>query len=285
MASQPIIEDEEQDDDVLGLDDPIVEQDEDDKGEGEPGDEGEETVGFADDEPDAADKPDLPNHLRNEIKSRNKEIAELKRKLAGQAAPAEDPVVVGDRPKLSDPNIDYDDEKFEEELDAWDDRRRAAEKQEAARETASRAEKAEFEKVVERFSEQRTALKQPELQDRVQLVLDTISGPAQSAIAAHSSNAAQLFAAVGGSPARLEKLLKLEANPLALMFEAGKMEATLQTTRKAPRAPDPDTPVRGRVVAAGSADKQLAKLEAEAEKTGKRDKVIAFKRAQKEAAK
>ena len=289
MASQPLIEDDQQDDDILELDDPIVEDDVDQPEGDDPddSDEGEEVVGFIDDEPDADDKPDLPKHLRDEIKSRNKEIADLKRRLAVQQPAVEEAIVVGDRPKLSDPDIDYDDDKFDAALDSWDERRRAAEKQENAREDANRTQKAEFEKVVERFTEQRTALKQPELQDRVQLVLDTISGPAQSAIAMHSTNAARLFAAVGGSAARLEKLSQLDAkgDPLALMFEAGKMEATLQTTRKAPRAADPDTPVRGRTIAAGSAEKQLAKLEAEAERTGNRTPVIAFKRAQRESAK
>jgi hypothetical protein len=59
------------------------------------------------------------------------------------------------------------------------------------------------------------------------------------------------------------------------------MEAMLQKPRTTARPPAPDTPVRGKVIAAGSADKMLDKLEKEAERTGDRSKVIAHKAAMK----
>lgn len=281
MASQPIIE-EEQDDDILELDDPIVEIDE-DQDENEPGEEGDEVVGFAD---DPADTPpadtDLVKHLRQQIRDRDKRLSEVQR-----AAPAEEPVVVGDRPKLSDPDIDYDDEKFEAELDAWDERRRAAEKQQQARTTQQQRQEEDWNKVVRSYADKKAALRYPDVQTAEETAFAALSPTAQSLIAKHADNPALFIYAAGKSPTKLAELARIdsEGDPFAIVKAVTKMEATLQTTRKAPRAPDPDTPVRGRVVAAGSTDKQLAKLEAEAEKTGNRTPVIAFKRAQKEATK
>jgi len=281
MASQPIIEDE-QDDEIPELDDPIVETDE-DQDDDQPGDEGEEVVRFADDEPDAAPADtDLVKHLRQQIRERDKRLSEAQR-----AAPAEEPVVVGNRPKLSDPDIDYDDDKFEAELDAWDERRRAAEKQQQARTTQQQRQEEEWGKTVRSYADKKAALRYPDVQVAEETAFAALSPTAQALIAKHADNPALFIYAAGKSPTKLAELARIdsEGDPFAIVKAVTKMEATLQTTRKAPRAPDPDTPVRGRVVAAGSADKQLAKLEAEAEKTGKRDKVIAFKRAQKEAAK
>lgn len=276
MASQPIIEDD-QDDEILELDDPIVERDED---ENEQEEEGEEVVGFADDPVDPPADTDLVKHLRQQIRERDKRLSEAQR-----AAPAEEPVVVGDRPKMAD--FDYDEERFDEAIDAWDERRRAAEKQEQARSTQKQRQEEEWGKTVRSYADKKAALRYPDVQVAEETAFAALSPTAQALIAKHADNPALFIYAAGKSPTKLAELARIdsEGDPFAIVKAVTKMEATLQTTRKAPRAPDPDTPARGRVVAAGSADKQLAKLEAEAEKTGKRDKVIAFKRAQKEAAK
>jgi hypothetical protein len=281
MASQPIIEDDDQDD-ILELDDPIVEDDQDQGDEPQPDDEeGEEIVGFADDVPDAAPADtDLVKHLRQQIRERDKRLSEVQR-----AAPAEEPIVVGDRPKMAD--FDYDEERFDEAIDAWDERRRAAEKQEAARTTQKQRQEEEWHKVVRGYADKKAQLRYPDVQDAEETAFAALSPSAQSLIAKHADNPALFIYAAGKSPTKLAELARIdsEGDPFAIVKAVTKMEATLQTTRKAPRAPDPDTPVRGRAVAASSVDKQLAKLEAEAEKTGDRTKIQAFKRAQKDAGK
>lgn len=281
MASQPIIEDE-QDDEILELDDPIVEDDQDQGDEPQPEEEeGEEVVGFADDEPDAAPADtDLVKHLRQQIRERDKRLSEVQR-----AAPAEEPIVVGDRPKMAD--FDYDEERFDEAIDAWDERRRAAEKQEAARTSQKQRQEEEWNKVVRGYADKKAKLRYPDVQDAEETAFAALSPTAQSLIAKHADNPALFIYAAGKSPTKLAELARIdsEGDPFAIVKAVTKMEATLQTTRKAPRAPDPDTPVRGRAVTTSSVDKQLAKLEAEAEKTGDRTKIQAFKRAQKESAK
>jgi len=281
MASQPLIEDDDQDD-ILELDDPIVEDDQDQGDEPQPDDdEGEEVVGFADDVPDAAPADtDLVKHLRQQIRERDKRLSEVQR-----AAPAEEPIVVGDRPKMAD--FDYDEERFDEAIDAWDERRRAAEKQEAARNTQKQRQEEEWHKVVRGYADKKAQLRYPDVQHAEETAFAALSPTAQSLIAKHADNPALFIYAAGKSPTKLAELARIdsEGDPFAIVKAVTKMEATLQTTRKAPRAPDPDTPVRGRAVATSSVDKQLAKLEADAEKTGDRTKIQAFKRAQKESAK
>lgn len=280
MASQPIIEDE-QDDDVLELDDPIVEQNEDQDGDDQPDEEGEEVVGFADDEPDAAPADtDLVKHLRQQIRERDKRLSEVQR-----AAPAEEPVVVGDRPKMAD--FDYDEDRFDEAIDAWDERRRAAEKQQQARTTQQQRQEEEWGKTVRSYADKKAALRYPDVQVAEETAFAALSPTAQALIAKHADNPALFIYAAGKSPTKLAELARIdsEGDPFAIVKAVTKMEATLQTTRKAPRAPDPDTPVRGRVVAAGGADKKLEKLEKEARTSGDRTKLIAHKQAMKDAGK
>jgi len=277
MASQPLIEDE-QDDDVLDLEDPIDEQDEATEGD-EPGDDEQVFVGFADEPETPPADTDLVKHLRQQIRERDKRLSEVQR-----AAPVEEPIVVGERPKMAD--VDYDEDRFEEAIAAWDDRRRAAEKQTQARDTQKQRQEEDWNKVVRNYAEKKAALRFPDAVQAEETAFAALSPSAQALIAKHADNPALFIYAAGKSPTKLAELARIdsEGDPFAIVKAVTKMEATLQT-RKPPRAPDPDTPVRGRTIAAGSADKQLAKLEAEAEKTGKRDKVIAFKRAQKDAAK
>jgi len=282
MASQPLIEDDQQDDDILELDDPIVEDDADQTEGNDPddSDEGEEVVHFADDEPDKAPADtDLVKHLRQQIRDRDKRLSEVQR-----AAPAEEPIVVGDRPKMAD--FDYDEERFDEAIDAWDERRHAAEKQEAARTTQKQRQEEEWNKVVRSYAEKKSALRYPDVQDAEETVFAALSPTAQSLIAKHADNPALFIYAAGKSATKLAELARIdsEGDPFALLKAVTKMEATLQTTRKAPRAADPDTPVRGRTIAAGGTDKQLERLRAEASKSGDSSKVVAYRAQMKDKA-
>jgi len=279
MATQPLTDDEH--DDILDLDDPIEDQDDTvnaDDG-GEEADEGEEIVGFADEPETPPAESELVNHLRKQIRERDKRLSEVQR-----AAPADEPIVVGDRPKMAD--FDFDEDRFDEAIDAWDQRRRKAEQQEQARTAQKQRQDEDWNRVVRTYAEKKAVLRYPDVAVAEETAFAALSPAAQSLIARHADNPALFIYAAGKSPTKLAELARIdsEGDPFAVVKAITKMEATLQT-RKTVRPPDPDTPVRGRTIAAGSADKQLAKLEAEADRTGKRDAVIAFKRAQKEKAK
>jgi len=97
-----------------------------------------------------------------------------------------------------------------------------------------------------------------------------------------SKVAARLVYAVGNpdSPEQLEALAKIK-NPIALAMEIGRLEGQL-TTKKTPKAtPALDRPMGGG--GGGAADSTLERLEAEAEKTGNRSKIVAYKMQKRQA--
>lgn len=278
MATQPDTEDV-QDDDILELEEGQIIEDE------PPVDEPEEPeeVGFADEqEATPAAENDLVKHLRQQIRDRDRKLAET-----AKAAPAEPEVVVGPRPKLWDDGVDGDEERFEAALDAWDERKVQADKQAAKREQAQRAQEEQWNKVTQDYAAKKSALRYPDVQEAEQTALDTLSPTAQALIARHADNSALFMYAVGKSPAKLAELARIDAegDPFAVVKAVTKMEGTLTTKRSAVRPPNPDTPVRGRPIAAGSPDKVLEKLEKEARATGDRSKLIAHKTAMREKTK
>lgn len=286
MATQAETLTDEQDDDVLDLsEDDIVDDGEpqDDGGDEDQGQEEDESfIGFADEQEDAAPAPEpaLVKHLREEIRKRDKRLAETQK-----AVQPEPEIVVGPRPKAAD--FDYDDDRLEAALDEWEERKTAAVTQASRREDAKRAQEQQWSQVTQRYAEQKAALRIANKDQAEQVALDTLSPTAQALIAKHADNAAQFMVAVGLSPTKLAELARIdgEGDPFAVVKAVTKMEATLQTKRPAARPPNPDVPVRGKPISASGADKQLEKLEAEADRTGDRSKVIAFKRAQREKAK
>jgi len=277
MATQPDVEDQVEDD-ILDLEEEQIIEPDDEGAEEEPApadDEPEPFVGF-DDEPEAPAENDLVKHLRQQIRDRDRRLAEV-----AKTAPAEPEIVVGERPKPAD--FEYDDDRYEEALDAWDARRAAKAKQDEKRSRAEQSQQEQWAKVTENYATQKKALRFPDVQEVEQRVLETLSGTTQALIAKHADNAALFIYAAGKSPAKLAELARIDAegDPFAVVKAVTKMEAMLQKPRTTARPPAPDTPVRGKVIAAGSADKILEKLEKEAERSGDRSKVIAHKTAMK----
>jgi len=271
-----------QDDEVLDLEeDQIIEPDEEETGGDEQQDD-DEVVAFADEEAaePAPAENDLVKHLRQQIRDRDKRLAET-----AKAAPAEPEIVVGDKPTQE--GCDWDMDRYERERDAWEDRKIAAAKQASKREQAQAAQAEQWNKVTQEYQAKKAALRYPDKDVAEQKVLDTISPAAQALIARHADNPALFIYAVGKSDMKLAELARIDAegDPFAVVKTVTKMEANLTTKRSGPRPPDPDRPVRGKVISATIPDKQLAKLTEEARATGDRSKLIAYKSAQKEKAK
>jgi len=283
MATKPedIIEEEVEeveDQEVLDLDEGDIIDDEDE--ETPPADD-DDAPRFADEEDQQpAPENDLVKHLRQQIRDRDKRLAETQR----VAAPEPD-IVVGDKPTLE--SCGWDAEEYETQRDAWDDRKAAADKQALKREEAKRAQEDAWGKVTQDYATKKAALRYPDRDAAEQTALETLSPTAQALIAKHADNSALFIYAVGKSPTKLAELARIDAegDPFAVVKAVTKMEANLTTKKTGARPPNPDVPVRGRPIAAVSGDKVLEKLEKEAERTGDRSKIIAHKRAIKEKAK
>lgn len=221
--------------------------------------EGEEDVSPASSERDTG----LVKHLRDTIREQ--------RKLLANAAPAvQQEEVIGAKPTIE--SCDYDPEAYATKLDAWHAESAKVERVKAERDAAGRTD-------LEKYNAAKAKLKLPDLDDAEDMVRSTLNQTQQAVLLRYSTNSALVVAALGRSPGRLAELAKI-VDPIEMALFVRSLEGKLKvdTVRKAPA---PERFVRGNAAASVRPDKHLERLEAEADKTGDRSKVIAYRRSQR----
>jgi hypothetical protein len=207
------------------------------------------------------------------------ENARLKQTGTNQVAAVE----VGPEPQLSDPDIDFDAEKYALKLKAWMGRKAHADAEEAKRKKAEDDAKAAWQAKLDAYGAAKTKLKVRDFEDAETLAQHQLSTIQQGVIldaAETADSAATIMYALGKNPKKLAELAGIQ-NPVKFAAAVGKLETQLKVTpRKS--APPPESRPRSNVAgAAALGDAQYQRLVAEADKTGDRSKVAAYLRAKK----
>lgn len=236
--------------------------------EPEEGDE-ETVVSFGDDPgEEQSDDSALIRKMREKLREKDSRIKELER--VAPAAPE-----IGEKPTLA--SCDYDEDRFASEIRAYDkrvtDANAGQEKAKAEEEAASRS----WAEARSRYDEK---VKEHSFADyeEAQEAVDEALGKFASVILRAANDPVVMVKALGSNPAKLAELAKF-TDPFALAAAIARMEAGVKVMRKRPAI---DKPLRGTgTVSGGSTEKELEKLEKEADRTGDRTKIIAFKREQK----
>lgn len=234
-------------------------------------------------DPDPADEdgkhtaaPDWVKDLRRSNREKDKVIRDLEKKLQA-VTPATQTVVVGEKPTLE--GCGYDAEKFEQDLEAWHNRKREADEQRRTQETAEHQQRAQWQARMDAVGKAASAIKVPDAEDAVMAFESTFSALQQGIILGGPDDpktSAQLRIALGKSP-KLARELAAVTDPVKFAMRLQTMVDKMKITpRKA--APAPDTPVRSSVGGAAAVDNQLLRLQAEADKTGDRSKVAKYLR-------
>ncbi|RPF70451.1 hypothetical protein [Aurantiacibacter spongiae] len=275
MADQP-------EEDVLELD-PEQEIDETEEAEPEDGeatenpdeDETEEQpeetyFGFDGEDEGAAPAPESESSVIRELRERNRELtAQLK---AAETGKREEQIEVGPEPTIEDDGIDYDAEKFAIAWREWNERKARAERQEQEKAKEREQEAAKWGEVQRAYETDKASLNIPNF-DEAEAQVAAILPESHRALLLKSGKGAALVAALHRSPTTLEELSKLD--PADAAMKIGELRSKVQMKTRA--RPQPDRPVKGNA-APTSADKELERLEKEAERTGDRTKVIRYKK-------
>ena len=269
-------EDVEQVDDEL-LDD---EQDIEDSQDGEQDADGEESESQDDSADDALDfsfdddgdssDPFKGQEAPEWVKKVREENRELKRQLKQRESQQFEQQVLREKPTLDD--HDYDSDAFEQDYAQW-----LTEKQQV--DAQVHAERQKYQQYHERYKADVDAIKAkaPDY-DEVELsVVDVLSEQKQGLLQMLVDSPAKVVYALGkNSPAQLERLSKLDDIQFAKQIVLMEMQMSSKTKSRNQNKPKPKThELEG---AAGGADTRLAKLEAEADRTGDRSKVAAYKK-------
>lgn len=235
-------------------------------------------VGFADeDSGEEVEQTPLVRQLRAQIR-------ELSRKNAatGRTQANDDPEpIISPRPKsLAD--FEYDEDRFNAAMDKHLDDTKAHDqwgKRQEERKAASERAAEDRQRKVEM---QRGALGVSDFDEKAAAVKDRLSDVQLGILLEGTDNAAALIYALGRSETKLDQLAA-ETNLTRFAVLVGKLETAVKMGKRQP--PQPETRVRGGNASVREGfDSQLEKLEKEADRTGDRSKVIAYKRAQRNAA-
>ena len=263
--------DDPEDDDVLDLD-TLAEEGEGDEEQQEEQAE-EEEIGFGDQEEDDS-APDLPKRLRAEIKSRDRELALAKKRLAELDKPAA-AIDVGDRPTRE--QFDWDDEAYDKAIDEWNERRLRAQQQ--ADQPNDLQEEAKQD--VQRLTTGISTLGYSDAKEVTEAATEALTAEQQFVIASAAKEPAKLIYALGKNPERLKALQDIR-NPVKFIAEVARMETQMTTRTKSPVPPEQHR--SGDARPAQSTDKEMARLQKQAEATGDYTAVLAYKRKLREKA-
>lgn len=235
--------------------------------------------------PGAADEEDetAPAWVK-EVRQTNRELnrklreqdLELKKLKAPQPQHEPDAPTVGTKPTME--SCDYDEEAFEAQLTKWHDDKRKVDEYKTERERKQQERETENQKVLESYQEASKKLKVPDFKDAEQLVSITLSEVQKALILEGSANPATLVYALGNAPEKLKELAAI-TNPLKFAFAVAKLEEKVKVTKRTEKpAPESGAPRAGSTSRVGGVDKELERLEAEADRTGDRTKIVAYKR-------
>lgn len=217
--------------------------------------------------------PEWVRELRKKNREDQKKIKELEARLQTVTAGTK-PAELGKKPTLDD--HDYDTDKYEAALAVWYERKREHDQQEVQRQKAVEEQTREWSAKLDAYAKAKGELKASDFEEAEGLIQDNFSHTQQGVIISGADNPAILVLALGRNPKKAAELAAIK-DPVKFAFAIAKLETQLKVTnRKAP--PAPEKTITGSAPKSGTVDSTLERLEAEAERTGDRSKVIAHKR-------
>jgi hypothetical protein len=237
------------------------------------GDEEEVVVEFEGDDgaaPAQSEEKDtsLVRHLREQLREKERRLA------AFEKAQQPKPVEVGEKPTFE--GCEYDEARFEEELDAWKERKAQAERQTVEAEKSQRAQKEAWDRRLAEVEAEKAKLNAKDYDRAAEDVKATFDELQQAMIVRATKNPARMIYALGKAPHKAAELAKI-TDPVEFIAELARLEGkvTMTTQRK---APPPEQIARGSAPLSAGTDKHLERLEKEAERSGDRTAVIAYRR-------
>jgi len=286
MAEVEEIYEEEQDvEEELEIEDAAI--DEFDEGEPEEEADSEEpdeiVVSIDGEEPPPQEEQAAPEWVR-ELRREHRELKKRNRELESRVSQSTEtnPVVnLGPKPNLE--ALDYDTEKYEQSLADWYERKRLVDDQQGQVRRAEEEQQQAWNAKLEGYVEAKTKLKVRDYDDAEEVAQQMFNVVQQGVVIQGAENPALVIYALGKNPKKAKELAAID-DPVKFAFAVAKLESNLKIgNRKA--ATQPERTVSATAPSSGSVDSTLERLREEASKTGNMDKVMAYKRAQKRAAK
>ena len=239
------------------------------------------TVG--DEEPEPSDDDDFSGKpaptwvkdLRKKEREARKRIKELEAQVQ-QAKPADKPIEVGPKPKLSD--FDYDEDQFESAVEQWHERKRQVEQQQASKQAEEEQAQQAWQSKMQSYEERRqtVAAKVRDFEEVEEAAKDKLTATQQGILIHAAENPELIMYHLGKHPNKAKELAEI-TDPIQFAFAAAKLDSQMKIQTRKP-ATQPERKPSGSAGLAGAVDQKLAQLEAKAAKTGDRTELIKYKK-------
>ena len=207
---------------------------------------------------DDAKAPGWVKDLRKSNREKERENRKLREQLAKLSSAAEPAAVeLGKKPTIE--GADYDSAVYERQLIDWVEKKRAVEERQKSIEAERQKEQEAWNATLETYGQNRKSLKVKDFEEAELVVQDELSNTQQGMILQGADNPALL---------------------IKFAFAVAKLETQLKVkNRKAAAAPE--RVIQGSARSSGAVDSTLERLREEAARTGNMDKVMQYKRQQK----
>jgi hypothetical protein len=249
----------------------------------EPEEESEDIVVSIGEEPPPPEPEPAPEWVR-ELRKSHRELQKRNRELEAQVHQTTEtnPVVtLGAKPSLE--QHDYDTDKYEASLADWYERKRSVDDQQAQARQAEQQQADAWQQQLQGYADAKSKLKVRDYDDAEEVAQQTFNVVQQGVMIQGAEDPALVIYALGKNPKKAKELAQID-DPVKFAFAVAKLESQLKiSNRKA--ATRPESKVSATAPIKGAVDSTLERLREEASKTGNMDKVMAYKRAQKQAAK
>jgi hypothetical protein len=277
-------DDQDEVEEELDIEDAAIDEDEgepEDKAESEDSDE--IIVAIDGEEPPPQEEQAAPEWVR-ELRREHRELKKRNRELESRVSQSTEtnPVVtLGAKPSLE--ALDYDTDKYEQSLADWYERKLLVDDQQTQARRSEEEQQRAWNAKLEGYVEAKTKLKVRDYDDAEEVAQQLFNVVQQGVMIQGAENPALVIYALGKNPKKAKELAAID-DPVKFAFAVAKLESQLKiSNRKA--ATKPEKTFSATAPARGAVDSTLERLREEASKTGNMDKVMAYKRAQKQAAK
>lgn len=269
LELEEVTEDEDVDGDPSGVEDSEEES--------------EDIVVSIGEEPPPPEPEPAPEWVR-ELRKSHRELQKRNRELEAQVHQTTEtnPVVtLGAKPSLE--QHDYDTDKYEASLADWYERKRSVDDQQAQARQAEQQQADAWQQQLQGYADAKSKLKVRDYDDAEEVAQQTFNVVQQGVMIQGAEDPALVIYALGKNPKKAKELAQID-DPVKFAFAVAKLESQLKiSNRKA--ATRPEGKVSATAPLKGAVDSTLERLREEASKSGNMDKVMAYKRAQKQAAK
>ena len=198
-----------------------------------------------------AKAPEWVKNLRRETKEKARRIKELEQELAKRNTPqVQDDEVLPPKPSLDDDGIDYDQEKYDEAMEQWRNKKQAIENRKKEAQQAQEQAQQEWQAQVQGYEEKKKQLKVKDFDIAEDNVKNTLNVVQQAIIIKGASNPEQVIYALGKNPSKAKELANIN-DPIKFAFAVANLERGIVVKKR--EAPKPESTVKGSATTSGGA--------------------------------